>query len=633
MNVEELETQIAYYSSKYYEGDPQITDEQFDSLVDRLRAIKPNSEVLKTGWGFEVVGDKVKHKYSHIGSLDKTKSFSEIPERFKNRMVYISPKLDGLSAVAYYKNGVLMKGVTRGNGEFGKDITDKLIRILGTTISDTKFTGAIRGELIISNDNWELLKQKYVNVIAPRNFVAGIINRNDIDDDIVYVDLVVYKIVGQENNPIMKTRDDILKWLSLNFKKVVPDYYYPILNEPSWLAFHNDTYEQFKKLGYGLDGLVLTSPEVLYNSATLGYVYDEVAFKFKAESAETIIQKIEWTLTRTQRLVPVAVVEPVELSGANISRATCNNAQMVKNMQLGEGAKIEIMRANEVIPFIVDVIDGSDEPLPTMCPYCKTSLVWDGVDLKCDNADCPNIKLSDLQQWCECVGETDGLQWTLMKQYLDTYGVTNIHKLYENGEFILMDLASKKLSLTEVKIQEFFDKLLIKPIEIEKALLGLNVPRLGEKTAKLLAKNKDIIANLIYISLGNIDDNTYNWTKQKLLDIVKEATTASIFASINKFRTLRYTYVDDFYTNSRLMFPNVMGSNKFIAVTGSLETMKRADFERFVNKYGYELSSNLKKCKYLVTNNPFSGSTKNKQAQEYGVEIITEKDFLNLLDN
>ena len=633
MNVEELETQIAYYSSKYYEGDPQITDEQFDSLVDKLRAVKPNSEVLKTGWGFEVVGDKVKHKYSHIGSLDKTKSYSEIPERFKNRMVYISPKLDGLSAVAYYKNGVLVKGVTRGNGEYGKDITDKLTRILGKTISDTKFTGAIRGELIISNDNWDLLKQKYVNIIAPRNFVAGIINRNDIDDDIVYVDLVVYKIVGQENNPIMKTRDDILKWLSLNFKKVVPDYYYPILNEPSWLAFHNDTYEQFKKLGYGLDGLVLTSPDVLYNSATLGYMYDEVAFKFKAESAETTIQRIEWTLTRTQRLVPVAVVEPVELSGANISRATCNNAQMVKNMQLGEGAKIEIMRANEVIPFIVDVIEGSNEPLPEVCPYCGANLVWDGVDLKCDNANCPNIKLSDLQQWCECVGETDGLQWTLMKQYLDTYGVTTIHKLYENGEFILMDLASKKLSLTEVKIQEFFEKLLIKPIEVEKALLGLNVPRLGEKTAKLLAKNKDIIFNLINISLGNIDDNMYNWTKQKLMDTVKEATTTSIIANINKFRTLRYTYVDDFYNNSRLVFSNIMGSNKLIAVTGSLETMKRADFERFVNKYGYELSSNLKKCKYLVTNNPSSGSTKNKQAQEYGVEIITEKDFLNLLDN
>lgn len=273
------------------------------------------------------------------------------------------------------------------------------------------------------------------------------------------------------------------------------------------------------------------------------------------------------------------------------------------------------------------------EYLPTRCPVCNSELVWDGVDLKCDNADCPNIKLSDLQQWCECVGETDGLQWTLMKQYLDTYGVTTIHKLYENGEFILMDLASKKLSLTEVKIQEFFEKLLIKPIEVEKALLGLNVPRLGEKTAKLLAKNKDIIFNLINISLGNIDDNMYNWTKQKLMDTVKEATTTSIIANINKFRTLRYTYVDDFYNNSRLVFSNIMGSNKLIAVTGSLETMKRADFERFVNKYGYELSSNLKKCKYLVTNNPSSGSTKNKQAQEYGVEIITEKDFLNLLDN
>lgn len=357
MNVEELETQIAYYSSKYYEGDPQITDEQFDSLVDKLRAVKPNSEVLKTGWGFEVVGDKVKHKYSHIGSLDKTKSYNEIPERFKNRMVYISPKLDGLSAVAYYKNGVLVKGVTRGNGEYGKDITDKLVRILGKTISDTKFTGAIRGELIISNDNWDLLKQKYVNIIAPRNFVAGIINRNDIDDDIVYVDLVVYKIVGQENNPIMKTRDDILKWLSLNFKKVVPDYYYPILNEPSWLAFHNDTYEQFKKLGYGLDGLVLTSPDVLYNSATLGYMYDEVAFKFKAESTIVTVTDIEWNLTRTQKLVPVICFDKCYISDAEIQRATGFNAKYIYENKICVGTQVEICRSGEVIPYILGVIE------------------------------------------------------------------------------------------------------------------------------------------------------------------------------------------------------------------------------------------------------------------------------------
>ena len=199
MDIEKLEQDIKYYAECYYQGHPVITDEQFDSLVDKLRQLNPASSVLKTGWGFEVNGDKVKHRYTHIGSLEKCKSYEEIPDRFKNTKIYISPKLDGLSAVCYYERGQLVKGITRGNGEYGKDITDKLRLIVGNNIKDLSFTGAVRGELIIRDDNWNILSQKYDNLISPRNFAAGIINRKEIDEDIKYIDLVVYKIVGQDS--------------------------------------------------------------------------------------------------------------------------------------------------------------------------------------------------------------------------------------------------------------------------------------------------------------------------------------------------------------------------------------------------------------------------------------------------
>lgn len=357
MKPEELEAQISYYASKYYMGEPEITDEAFDALVDRLREINPNSSILKTGWGFEVFEDKVKHKYSHIGSLDKCKTYADIPDIFKDKTIFISPKLDGLSAVAYYKNGNLVKGVTRGNGEIGKDITEKLVKILGTTITDKHFTGAVRGELIISNSNWEILKQKYDGLISPRNFSAGIINRKEIDEDIKYIDLVVYKIIGQENKPILEKRDDILRWLALNFENTVPEYYYPILNEPSWNLYHENTFTAFKELGYGLDGLVLTHPDVQYNAMTNGYTYTEVAYKFQAESTTTFIKDINWSLTRTQRLVPVANVEPVELSGAIVENATCNNAKWVLEMGLEKGCEVEITRSGEVIPQILRRVD------------------------------------------------------------------------------------------------------------------------------------------------------------------------------------------------------------------------------------------------------------------------------------
>lgn len=357
MNIEELEAQIMYYATKYYSGEPEISDEQFDMLVDKLRKLNPNSKVLKTGWGFEVNGDKIKHKYAHIGSLDKTKTYEDIPERFKQRTVYISPKLDGLSAVAYYENGRLVKGITRGNGEYGKDITNKLSIILGKEIEDKTFTGAVRGELIISDLNWQMLLDKYTNLIAPRNFAAGIINRNEIDEDIQCIDMVVYKIVGQENRPILKNRDEILQWLKLNFKNCVPNYYYPVLNLSSWSTYHESTFEDFKKLGYGLDGLVLTNSDVLYNNSTQGYVYDEVAFKFNAETTIVTVTDIEWNLTRTQKLVPVICFDKCYISDAEIQRATGFNAKYIYENKICVGTQVEICRSGEVIPYILGVIE------------------------------------------------------------------------------------------------------------------------------------------------------------------------------------------------------------------------------------------------------------------------------------
>ena len=629
-DVEYLEKQIKYYADKYYQGEPEITDELFDSLVDELRKIKPNSTILTTGWGFEVQGNKTKHKYSHIGSLDKCKCLNDMPDIFKNNTkVYISPKLDGLSAVAYYKNGNLVKGITRGNGIFGRDITNKLVRIIGDRIEDSTFTGAVRGELIISNNNWKLLQNKYNDLISSRNFAAGIINRDDIDDDIQYIDLVVYKVTGYEGqNKQNLDRLKILNWLSNNFKHSIPVYCCTI--QSNWEEFSMNLFNTFKQNGYQLDGLVLTLEDIHFNNDN-GILYTEVAYKFEAPSVETTVVDIEWSLSRTQRYVPVVKIKPVELSGANIERATGNNAKMIKSLGIGPGAEISIQRSGEVIPKILEVISPMQVDLPNNCPYCNDKLQWDGVDLVCKNPNCPNIESSDLQQWCEVIGETDGLQWTLMKQYLDKYNVHNIKSLYDNKKYIWEDLNSRQLSLTELKIREFFDKLYIQNVDIDKALLALNIPRLGDKTVKLLCKNKTLILSLLaYFYQQEVDINTI---KDFLISVVKEATTKSILENKNKYLNLLYLFSSDLQTN-RINFYNLDNINKeikYVAVTGSLQSMKRKDFEKLINQYGYELTSSLSKCEYLITNNPNSNSTKNKEAQKYNIPIISEADFLQKL--
>lgn len=629
MDIEKLEQDIKHYAELYYNGTPAITDAQFDGLVDQLRKVKPNSEILTTGWGFEVKGNKVRHKYTHIGSLDKCKTYQEIPDMFKlNDMVYVSPKLDGLSAVAYYKQGKLVKGITRGNGEYGKDITNKLIKIIGSEIQDKSFTGAVRGELIISKENWIQLKNKYgEDMISPRNYAAGIINRDDINEDLQYIDLVVYKVVGCESRSL-DNRQKVLEWLSQNFKRYIPNMQLFIMQ--NWDSETSiKTFEVFKQLGYELDGLVLTLENIQYNSNN-GINYTEVAYKFPSETTTTTVKEVKWTLSRLQRYIPVVEIEPVELSGAKIERATGNNAKMIQDLGIDVGAEISICRSGEVIPKILEVLSPVDAQLPTYCPICNQPLSWNGVDLVCNNKNCPNIKLSDLEQWCETIGETDGLQWTIMNQYLDMYGIHSIEELYLRRGYVEQDLNTRQLSITDLKIKEFFKKLYEDEVSLYKLLMALNIPRLGDKTCKELSKHTVLCQKLFEYVINNSNDpKEFTELHLNLLQIVKDATTDSILNNLDKVMNAKYILIGDAV---RVNFSESQSKQtKYIAVTGSLETMKRKDFEKYVEQFGYELTGTLSKCEYLITNNPNSGSSKNKQAQKYNVPIVTEQQFLQLL--
>lgn len=262
--------------------------------------------------------------------------------------------------------------------------------------------------------------------------------------------------------------------------------------------------------------------------------------------------------------------------------------------------------------------------LPEKCPVCGHTLIWDGVDLKCAFKDCMNIEYSDLQQWCEIIGETDGLAWILMKQYLDKYGIYTLADLYDTkkGDMVIQDLNCRQISITEVKIKEFFENLYYNPINAQKALLALNIPRLGESTVKEVIKTSGLVDNLILsTNKGFISDEL----QRQLLEVVKDATTKSILFNMGKLKHLQY--IKDRIVGKEVENKEIVK----VAVTGSLNSMKRDAFKKYIEIYGYELSSAIKSCKYLITNTPDSGSSKNKDAQKYGVEIITEQAFLDLI--
>lgn len=628
-----LENYIKDQADKYYtDGSNELEDAEFDALVDKLRQLNPMSPVLGTGWGFKVKGKKFKHKYCHIGSLDKTKCYKDINEIFKNKVTYISPKLDGLSAVCYYVHGKLIKALTRGDGEYGKDITDKLKLIEGDSIKDSSFTGSVRGELILDKIGWKSIQQTSSSeLIAPRNYVAGIINRDDITDDIKYVNFVTYKILGNENTELdYERRDDILRWLSSNFKHSVPIYYFESLTEEFWNKWHVEIFNKFKELGYELDGLVLTPEIIPYDKKNMCFIYSEQAFKFESETTSTEIQSIEWNLSKNQRLIPVAVIKPVQLAGAVIQRVTCNNAKQVKDWGLGKGCQVVVTRSNEVIPQILSVVECSNDSLPEVCPVCHQPLEWNGVDLVCCNRYCPNIDRSDLEQWCTIIGQTDGLQWTTIQSYLELYNIHTIRDLYDSKDKVFNDFNSKKLSITDTKMLQFFNKIYNDPVSLYNVLLALNIPRLGSVTCKLLSKYPDLIFTIYRYAIGEVVRNyTLDNLKQDLINIVKTATTDEIIKNIDKFERLNYFYTGD---NFRIICNyDAQKEVIYVAVTGSLNSMKRKDFEKYIARYGYELTSNISKCKYLITNNLQAMSSKSKEAEKYGIPKITEQQFLDIL--
>lgn len=356
-----LESEIKKCSQSYYEGKEEISDNEFDELIDLLRKMDPESEVLKlVGWGFDidsVSGDKVKHKYQLVGSLEKAREVSQISKSIISNEYILSAKLDGLSGVAYYTDGKLVKAVTRGDGKIGIDVTDKFKVISKSDLRGSNFSGAIRGEFVIRNKDWEKIRESNPDAKSIRNYAAGIINRNEVSDDLNYLSFVPYNVVGAEDDySLITDMYSVFEWLSGRFDECVPHSHY-MCNIPDISSLER-YYEMFKE-EFPIDGLVVTNMFPRYDQGSKAVIYDQMAFKFQSERKYAKVLGIKWNLTRTNRLVPVVQIEPTELAGATINNAAGFNAKYIYENRIKEGVTIEVTRSGEVIPHIVGVIiDG-----------------------------------------------------------------------------------------------------------------------------------------------------------------------------------------------------------------------------------------------------------------------------------
>lgn len=333
MIVKELEDVIKIASQAYYgSGEAIMTDREFDDLVERLKNLDPDNELLKkVGFGFEPNGKlrKVFHEYPMYTIDSKHKDLENIDIFISGygpyNYILIQPKYDGVSATAYVKNGKVTKVVTRGDGEKGFDITDKVnIEYLVET-KYPKLTGYVRMEICMSKLNYSKYYDPKVNP-SPRNLVAGIVNKLKPEDwELRILEPVVLDVVSMPECKI--------------------------------ISYHKSIQIEAGKLPetpYGTDGYVIKAinPE--------GRMIAICAYKPIGESAETTVRSIEWQLGQTGKYTPVLNIDTITLSGANISRVTGNSYRMMKELGTGVGARVEIIRSGEVIPKIENVLERSD---------------------------------------------------------------------------------------------------------------------------------------------------------------------------------------------------------------------------------------------------------------------------------
>lgn len=624
--LDELEKKIENFSQKYYtDGSSPISDEEFDKLVETLRRERPDSKVLRVGWGYCIAKDsnknlKVSHRYAKVGSLDKVRSYKELPKSFKirqNQVVDASLKLDGLSIVLYYENSVLVQAVTRGDGEVGIDVTDKILKLINDKISLQNFTGAIRGEILMTNSSFNEYKKIKPEARNPRNSSAGIINAKDSNDELKYLSLYVYTIIGSENGTFTDI-ESVRSALKDTFINVVP--YTTITINEDLCDVMNELKDKWDREFSDIpsDGIVLTNPRTIIEDNSIQY--DACAYKFKSRLKYSSVIGVHWELSKHNSLIPKVQIEPIDLDGSTIQYCTGYNAKYIKDNNIGLNSIVSVEKRGEIIPNIQEVIESTKSELPDTCPCCNNELKWDGVHLVCDNKECDNQIIQDTLIWIESLAPIENFKDRLMQnayQRLVECKIINslsIEDIMKCGHKDILNLFPRRQVVSRL-FNEQWDLLHSdSKISPQQALIALNIPRLGDITSEKLSPFvKEIYESII----NNINQSeTFN----KIEKAVGPATLNSLIENKDKLKRLSLIL-------NRIDTPKPVTNKGTVCITGKL-SVKREIFEKELKENGFTISNSVtKNTDYLITDDPWSTSSKSKNAEKYGVMKLSERAF------
>ena len=649
MTIEEKKNRIDFLTEKlneasrayYTDGVEMMTNYEYDAMYDELLAledetgyIRDDSPSINVGYETAAGLPKIVHEKKML-SLNKTKDRDELKAWLGDQKGLLSWKLDGLTVGITYENGRLVQGVTRGNGTEGELITANVLACRNVPKSiPHKGRVMVRGEAVIRYSDFEKINEaiedadaKYKN---PRNLCSGSIRQLDpkitAERSVNFYAFSLTQCEGIE----FSTRHEKMDWMkSQGFESV--DY---VIVDKENLIDTIDRYEAaIPEFDIPSDGLVLTMDDLAY-AATLGetakFPKDSIAFKWRDQQAETVLREIEWSPSRTGLLNPVAIFDPVELEGTTVSRASVHNINIMEDLELGIGDTIQVYKANMIIPQIAGNLTRSGNMvIPDVCPVCGgPTLIKDDEGTKtlnCVNPDCLAKHVKKFSHFVsrdamniEGLSESGLLKligvgalksfadlFRLEKHKSDIIGMEGFGaKSYDN----LIDSAERASHTTPARL-----------------LYGLGVPGIGVATSNLISRscrNKwSEIQSLDEEALTDIDGVGSVMARDYVSFFADEDNKAAIEDLLGMLS------IDESYEAAGTSL-----EGKTFVITGSLEHYaNRKDLKAEIEAEGGKVAGSVSaKTDYLITNDPGSGSSKNKKARELGVAIITEEEIIKM---
>lgn len=638
--MKELVKLLNKYAYQYYVLDePTVADVQYDALYNELSVLeKKTGIVLPDSPTRKIGGDPIKefapHKHiKKLYSLDKCNSYDELRE-WSEKIKKVAPdavytleyKLDGLTLCLTYENGYFKGAATRGNGEVGEDVTAQVSTIKSIPLS-VPYKGVFeaQGEGIM---RLSALKKYNETAVEPlknaRNGVAGAIR--NLDPKVTAsrnLDIIFYNVNYIEGENIASQRENI-DFLKRNSFKT--DMLF-VTSDIEEIIKKIDSVDR-KSLDFLIDGMVIKVDDLALRER-LGYTDKfprwAIAYKFEAEETTTILEDVQWNVGRTGKLTPLAILEPVELCGATIRRATLNNYDDIQRKKVKIGSRVFIRRSNDVIPEILGVSEdngGKEIPVPTVCPACGSDLVRDGAHIYCPNeGDCPPQIIGRLTHFAEkdCM-DIRGVSEKSIEGLHEKLGVrfpTDLYSLTRDDLARLDGFKDKKIDNFLASVEKS------KSVPLDRFINALGIENIGKKSARDLAERFGSISELMKADEATLVE------VDEIGDIVAESIT-SYFGKhgwlIEKFKEIG---IDPKFNVVKPTGGVLTG--KKLVLTGTLPTLTRTEATELIEKAGGTTSSSVSKSTDYVLAGENAGSKLDK-ARSLGVKIITENELLAMIN-